>query len=158
MKFACVVYYLCAKTCRKFQRYIWTGLSARHQRSDVMCFIMYDCFLLVFLKIKQWWLDGGHKFILVLSTAPHHFLTKLLDSIVHIKFCLISFHLHILFTYYVAVHYVWIQLCWELITCFDVYVDVCHVAFLYIWLFFVCFCLFVCADPLCFLSSFMSLP
>lgn len=94
-----------------------------------------------------------------LGAAPHHSLIKRLDLMVHIKFCLIGFHLHILFTYYVATHYIQIQFCRELITCFNVISLYMSVAFLYILLSFVClFFFFVCADPLCFLSSFMSLP
>lgn len=73
--------------------------------------------------------DGN--FFFSLAAAPHCTLINKLYTI-----CLIGFHWHILLTYYVAFHYVWIKLRSWIITCFNVYFDVCHVTLAFLCLFF----------------------
>lgn len=124
--------------------------ETRHNVFHIVWLLPFGFLLKIKIMMEQ---------IFILVWVQHHTshsLTKLLHLNAHVTFCLISFHLHILLTYYVAIHYVWIQLCRELITCFNVYVDVCCVAFLYIWLPFVClfFCLFVLCRPTLFSFQF----
>lgn len=149
LKYACVLYYLCAKKGYMQQVFEFYFDGTFCKTPETRRNVFHIVWLLPFgflLKIK---IMMEQIFILVwVQHHTSHSLTKLLDLNAHVTFCLISFHLHILLTYYVAIHYVWIQLCRELITCFNVYVDVCCVAFLYIWLPFVClFFLFVCFVP-----------
>lgn len=102
-------------------------LLARHQKADLMFFACYG-----FPRIKNTSYTAFLDFSF--SAAP-------LVLVVHIKFRLVSFHLHILITCYVAIHFLWILLCKQLITCFDVLLM--YVTFLCTWLPFVCLFLFV---------------
>lgn len=104
LKYACTIFMCKGRVHWKILSLILLGLLAKNH-----------CMMMSFVASRM------ANLYFSLGAAPHHSLTKLLDLMVHIKFCLIGFHLHILFTYYVATHYIQIQFCRELITCFNVY-------------------------------------
>lgn len=96
---------------------------------------------------KYWWLHRQHMFYLSLGAAPHHSLKKLLDLIIHIKFCLIQFSLAY-FTHMLCCcslrlnsvvqrinHLLWC-LCWCMSRC----VFLVHLASFRLSFFFVCLC------------------
>lgn len=145
MKYVCPLHYLCAKTgyMQQVLEFYFNGAFCRLNAFHILWLLRFGL-----LKVKN--TDGSTDSTCFIWVWVKHHTTPWKNCLIWLytlSFAWSSFHLHILLTCYVAVHYVWIQLCRELITCFDVYVDVCRVAFFLVHLasfrlsfFFVCLC------------------